>query len=310
MSFILFIPYRQRRTRVLSLAALACSFCTNISDAQLKQLDSSKVTAQDTHVQSSKPKALKFEIVSIRPTPATVTQPDEKFLPDGFLTTRRTLSQLILMAYYPALVRSRDRIQNAPAWVTNDFYDVVAKVSPDDMAEWQRGTAIVFDSKVLQEALQAMLEERCALMAHQIPATVRAYNLTVAKSGPRIPLTTPNEVFPPEAVLRQDGFRSGLILDMDRNTSKHVYYNITLDQFATTFALPAGALVLNKTGLIGKYDIILKDALPLRGSEPGEAASMDPAERWGLNSLGLKLQETKIPTTTLVIDHIERPSSN
>jgi uncharacterized protein (TIGR03435 family) len=305
-----FIPWRQRLMCVLSLATLAASLCASVSDAQSNQLKGSKVTAQDAHLPSSKPKALKFEIVSIRPTPAAVTQPDEKFLPDGLVTTRRSLLQLILMAYYPALVRSRDRIQNAPTWITSDFYDVVAKVSPEDMAEWQRGTASVFDSKVLQGALQAMLEERCALVAHQIPATVSAYNLTVAKSGPRIPLTTPNEVFPPEAILRQDGFRSGLILDMDRNTSKHVYYNITLDQFATTFALPAGAPVLNKTGLIGRYDIVLKDALPLRGSEPGEAASMGPSERWNLNSLGLKLQETMIPTTTLVIDHIERPSSN
>jgi len=37
---------------------------------------------------------------------------------------------------------------------------------------------------------------------------------------------------------------------------------------------------------------------------------VDPLANWNVQALGLKLQLIKIPTETIVIDHIEKPSKN
>jgi uncharacterized protein (TIGR03435 family) len=75
-----------------------------------------------------------------------------------------------------------------------------------------------------------------------------------------------------------------------------------------------GRVVLNRTGLTGRYDLTLRwtpdDAPPpLLNGEP------DPNAPPGLftaiqEQLGLKLESGKGPVSVLVIDRIERPSEN
>lgn len=250
---------------------------------------------------------LKFEVVSIKPTQPGAGY-DEKMLPDGFIKTNVSLSHLIVMAYFPAVLWSPYRIKNAPEWI-NDHYDLVGKVASDDVAEWQKHSGML-DNKAVQSALQAALKDRCKLVVHRVPDEIVGYDLVVADRGPGPKLTQPDEVFPPDVPLFQGGWRSSPIQNMANNSAKLVYYNATMDQFVASFSFVSGALIQNKTGLTGRYDVVLNDNLPLVGSEPGEAASMKPAERYDFKSSGLRLQQTKVPITDVVIDHIEKPSSN
>jgi uncharacterized protein (TIGR03435 family) len=258
---------------------------------------------------SSDVKELKFEVVSIKPTGSGVGT-DEKYLPDGFIRTNIPLSRLILMAYFPQVLWTPERLRNVPDWVGSDHYDLVAKVSPEDVAEWQKHSASMLDNQTLQSALQAVLRDRCKLMAHRIPAEVAGYDLLIAKRGPGPKLTKPDEVFPSDIHFFSDGWGSGVILDMANNSAKLAYYNATMDQFVASFSFVARFPIQNRTGLTGKYDIVLNDALPVQGAEPELYASMKPSERYDLSSAGLRLQQTMVSTTTLVIDHIERPSPN
>jgi uncharacterized protein (TIGR03435 family) len=96
--------------------------------------------------------------------------------------------------------------------------------------------------------------------------------------------------------------------------------------FAEVLSRQLGMLVVNKTGLSGKYDLTLKwtpdegqggmfggpgdgpggpprDAAPPDASGPSIFAALQ-------EQLGLKLDSQKGPVDTLVIDHIERPSEN
>jgi uncharacterized protein (TIGR03435 family) len=80
--------------------------------------------------------------------------------------------------------------------------------------------------------------------------------------------------------------------------------------------------VTDKTGLTGKYDFELKWADDRAARRPSQAAegnsealAPDPSEGPSLftavqEQLGLKLQPTKVPVETLVIDHVEPPSPN
>jgi uncharacterized protein (TIGR03435 family) len=86
-----------------------------------------------------------------------------------------------------------------------------------------------------------------------------------------------------------------------------------------------GLIIVDKTGLTGKYDFTLKytpdenrGAMPKgpAADEPG-AGSAAPLEASGPSiftaiqeQLGLKLDRQKGPVEVLVIDHVERPSEN
>jgi uncharacterized protein (TIGR03435 family) len=85
------------------------------------------------------------------------------------------------------------------------------------------------------------------------------------------------------------------------------------------------SIVLDQTGLNGKYDFALKWT-PDKSSKAMSVGAVDgktvtdkvpPPESSGSSiftaiqeQLGLKLESTKAPVEVLVIDHIERPSEN
>ena len=250
---------------------------------------------------------IKFEVISIKPAQPG-TAPDERFLPDGFIRTDVSLSHLIVMAYFPAVLWSSDRIKNAPDW-TSEHYDLVGKVAPEDVAEWQKHSGML-DNKAVQSALQAALKDRCKLVVHRVPDEIVGYDVVVANRGPGPKMTSPDEVFPSDIRLHPDGSRSGFFMNMKSNSSGIAYYNATMEEFVASFSFVSGYLIQDKTGLTGRYDVILNDTLPIQGAEPDLYTSLKPAERYDFKSSGLRLQQTKVPITDLVIDHIERPSSN
>ena len=75
-----------------------------------------------------------------------------------------------------------------------------------------------------------------------------------------------------------------------------------------------GRIVVDKTGLTGKYDITLQWAPDdNRGASPdaGSTADSGPSIFTALQEqLGLKLDATKGPIDTIVVDHVEMPSEN
>ena len=77
-----------------------------------------------------------------------------------------------------------------------------------------------------------------------------------------------------------------------------------------------GRFVIDKTGLEGKYDLTLTwspdNRLAAMADPSNEnAAPVGPSIFTAVQEqLGLKLESTKAPVETLVIDHIEQPSEN
>jgi len=78
-------------------------------------------------------------------------------------------------------------------------------------------------------------------------------------------------------------------------------------QFAGLLDYVAGRVVVDRTGLNGRYEFTL------RFTPPGAPAGGD--DRPGLftaiqEQLGLRLEATRAPVDTFVIDHVERPTAN
>lgn len=217
----------------------------------------------------------------------------------------------------PGLLRG-DRIEGDPRWLTDELYDVVAKVDQADLADWQKPA---MRQTMLREMLQAMLAERCKAVVHYGSKEAPVYDLVIANGGPKfkqaetVDMAELRRKHPEGGVMRGSGTMAV------RGADRTQFYAISMAILANTI-LPSVAdrPVLDKTGLTGYYDL----ALPTRALQrqppppPGASQPLDapspPLEEESIfaavEALGLRLEPAKGQVETLVIDHVERPSGN
>jgi uncharacterized protein (TIGR03435 family) len=73
----------------------------------------------------------------------------------------------------------------------------------------------------------------------------------------------------------------------------------------------AGRTIVDRTGLPGRFEFTLRFAPPAAGPANSDAPDAPPLLFTALQEqLGLRLDTTRAPVNTLVIDHIERPTEN
>jgi uncharacterized protein (TIGR03435 family) len=88
--------------------------------------------------------------------------------------------------------------------------------------------------------------------------------------------------------------------------------DVTMQQIADSLGLGLPLLVVDKTGLAGRYDAVVDfgpdDVGP--NAESSEAIGLQPLPGALEKRAGLKLVKQNAPADTLVIDHIERLSEN
>jgi len=178
--------------------------------------------------------------------------------------------------------------------------------------------------------LQALLEDRFKLKTHRETREVPVFELTVAKGGhklqrhqegscvtrPPLDLTkgppTPPPALPPgQKFCGIGGTYQGANLVVTAQ-------GITLDELSrVVLGSVDGRQVIDKTGIVGKFDFRLEHApmeemrrvLAANGDDHGEPTA--PSLLTALQEqLGLKLEAAKGPREFLVIDSVERPSEN
>ncbi|HEV2619623.1 MAG TPA: TIGR03435 family protein, partial [Acidobacteriaceae bacterium] len=108
-------------------------------------------------------------------------------------------------------------------------------------------------------------------------------------------------------------FPGGAIMVRSNNTLD--LYGTSMSFFATMLtgmAGPGQPTIIDRTGLTGRYNIIVKSIISHAGQSPNSPDATDPEGSVfsAVETLGLKLEPGKVPVETLVIDHIERPSAN
>ena len=194
-------------------------------------------------------------------------------------------------------------------WMTQDKYDILAKVAPADVAEWQRQSHT--RQKVMMQAmLQTMLAERCKLVVHRIPAEVMGYALLVGKDGLKFKETKPGETIPGGLPLTDGGVMVGAARGGKLENS---FYSASMAELANHLnGVSPGHPVEDRTGLTGKYDFVLKriDMSEEQNGVVSLNAIPPPNDLYDFGALGLKVEPIKIPTETVVIEHIEKPSEN
>lgn len=293
-----FIRTLSKCSCVIAAFTMPCGLAGSSSPAQIAA----------AHAAAPAPaKPILFEIASIKPSREN-DQGVQQFLPDGFLIRGRSVRYLICLAYYPLDFYVVQLIRNAPDWVVHDQFDVLAKVSTEDAPEWQRETTSSWDSPAFKHALQALLAERFKLQAHSIPIEEDGFALVVKHSARK------TKLIPAAKGLTQDSAHSS-----SDNTPSITMPELDVIQFRneplskladSITSLSNGLIVEDRTGLTGRYNFSVSDRLPIRTTAEEQEDYRLPSQRWDVEPLGLELVRTKVHTTALIIDHIERPSPN
>jgi len=187
----------------------------------------------------------------------------------------------------------RYQIVGAPRWFSNEAFDIEAK--PE--------TPFSPTAEESKTMLRALLAERFGLSVRRETRTGTVYNLVVAKGGPKSQATQT----PPE----QRSVRGGM--------GSFTATGVTLEFFLQRVSAQLEGPIFDRTGLTGEYDINLhwtperQTMSAVTTQANGEPAMEvdDPALTTALDEqLGLKLERTKGPVETLVIQGVERPARN
>jgi uncharacterized protein (TIGR03435 family) len=187
------------------------------------------------------------------------------------------------------------QVTGSPAWLATERYDITARPPADARSE------------DLPAMLQTLLTERFKLKTHRERRDQPIYALVSAESGTLGPKLTRSTLdcdrveaekrMTPECQAMVGISRGGGLLTVKGRS---------LDRLARTLAGVVGRVVLDQSGLTGKYDLELKWS-----AGDAAASSNDPEIFSALREqLGLQLKAARGPVEMLVIDHIEQPSEN
>jgi uncharacterized protein (TIGR03435 family) len=207
-----------------------------------------------------------------------------------FRTVNLALRDLIQFAYGVP----DSQILEGPAWLDSIMFDIDAKSDPAVDAELR---ALPTEQARHQKQLmvQALLANRFELKVHQETRQLPVYALVVAKDGPK---------FKPSQI-------NGTTIDTGRARLRIAGSDDTISILARELAQVLGRVVLNQTGLGGRYDLSLRwtpdDAAVSAPPSPDVPPDIFTAIQ---EQLGLRLESTRAPVPVLVIDSVQKPSPN
>jgi len=240
-----------------------------------------------------------FEVATIKPStdlmvwsgflfPGT-QRPDRTGLATFFEASHVTVKAMVAFAY-----DIRDfYVSGGPGWASGDRFDIVAKTDT---------SATHAQMRVM---MQTLLKERFQLSVRHENRDATVYQLVVAKGAPKLKETS-----------RKDG--PGGLRFLGRGNVEGLGTAMTgLSSYLQTLL---GNVVLDKTGLTGNYDFKLTWVPDeAQAGKPGAQGlpATNGAEESGPSiftalqeQLGLKLDASKGPVETLVIERVEKPSEN
>lgn len=229
-----------------------------------------------------------FEVASVKLNRSRGEQGGISLLPGRITVTNMTLKGLVRYAY-----NVRDmQISGGPAWLDSDRWDIAATAGREISDEERR------------LMLQTLLADRFQLALRRAPKELPVYALTVVRSGSKL---GPN----------RDGRKPRINLGAsEKGLLRIVGEDVPIARLTAVLVAQAGRMVIDRTGLEGGFDFHL-EWVPDAANLPSiNGAKMVPATDGPSlfaavqEQLGLKLESTKWPVETLVIEHAEKAVEN
>jgi uncharacterized protein (TIGR03435 family) len=250
-----------------------------------------------------------FDVATIKPSDPNLVADRVGLDRDEFMATGQTAKWLIKFAYNRSF-GSDQQITGGPSWIASAKFDIVAKEGDETIAKL-RGLTVEQQMAVIRPMVQALLADRFKLKVHHEMKELPVYALVVANGGMKMRTSEDGVVFssnPEEARGHSFAMRGRGQLQGGGATTEELSSMLSIQPEVT------GRMVVNKTGLTGKYDFMLKWT-PDTGSSIANGSTAADSSGPSLftaiqEQLGLKLEAQKSPVDVIVIDSIERPSPN
>jgi uncharacterized protein (TIGR03435 family) len=235
-----------------------------------------------TYAQTPTPPA--FEVATIKPAaPSPDGHTHINYPPNNrFSATNITLLTLMQWAYG----MPERQILEGPSWLSSTRFDIQAEA---DIGDKMKSLTSEQGNELKRRMVQALLVDRFQLKLHTENRTLPAYDLVVAKGGTKL----------------QPSQSNGKSFGIGRTHFEGQGLDMT--SIAEDLSKITGRVVVDKTGLTGRYDFKLlwtADDAPPTDSEPPTLFTAIQEQ------LGLKLESAKEPVPVLVIDHVDQPSPN
>ncbi len=141
--------------------------------------------------------------------------------------------------------------------------------------------------------LQSLLADRFKLKMQRETREMAVYELVIDKGGPKL---TPLKDGEKSGCGRVNSFMCGIR---------------TPGTLASSLKYLVGRPVIDKTGIEGRYDILLDfDAYTSRGETPPPGYDKPSVFKALQDQLGLRLEPQKMSLSSLVVQSIQRPTEN
>lgn len=248
-----------------------------------------------------------YEVATIKSTDLERTQSSIGFNQGGSFQARGiTLRELIQLAYDLGYFAVDQRIVGGPKWIGSAKFDLDAKCD-DQTASAFAKIPIKKQLPAEQAMIRRLLADRFNLRLHHESRVLPVLILVAAHGGPKL-----------TAVANAD---SDDPFGPDGPPGNWKAEGVSMDELASNLSQlsdAGGRIVIDRTGLKGKFDFTLKwtpespmDATPATNDN---GLKLDPSAPSLLKALeeqlGLKLEASKEPVDVLVIDSAELPSAN
>jgi uncharacterized protein (TIGR03435 family) len=310
------VPLTIRRRKSMLLTAACLAVVAHTAAQSSLPATSSNAKLADPPV----PTAV-FDAASIKPQAPSADgniRTMVQFPPNGRLTAAgATVKALICIAYG----LSDFQVLGGPNWIEEDRYDVQA--TPGAALEEQLQKMKSEESTLVKrQMLQALLADRFKLTLHRDTKELPIYSLEVAKGGPKLTETKPDDANPDTANAPGHPSNKGRMRMSFQSTAIELTaQGMAMDGLARQLASQLGSAVQNHTGLTGDYDFTLRftpnDANVVVPDPGGSSANVSLADNGGTSifaavqdQLGLKLESKKGPVEVVVVDHVDKPSDN
>jgi uncharacterized protein (TIGR03435 family) len=237
--------------------------------------------------------------------------------PHGRFSATFPVPIFIVFAY--KLMLSSDQAQairaHQPKWFDTDRFEIDAKAAGNPTKDQMR------------LMMQSLLAERFHLAVHYETQELPVYALTLIKpgiwgpklirhaDGPPCDVSAPADRPDPDAHVFPPACESMMAVPGKNGRRVEGSRNMTMALLAFILSRTAGRPVVDRSGITDRVDYRLEWTPESNGPGiPGVEVEPDPNPVTFMDALreqlGLKLESTKAPVQTLVIDHIERPSEN
>jgi uncharacterized protein (TIGR03435 family) len=227
-----------------------------------------------------------FEVASIKPADPNArgssSNSDRRFVTIKNWTLKRLVQRAFGVEDY--------QVSGGPNWLDSYHFNISAKVDEaEPELKGKEGQARI------QAMLASLLDERFEFQFHRETKTLPVYNLVAGKTGFKL------------TAVKGTGSSS-----TNSNNGKLTATGIDMAALAVFLSREMGRPVLDTTGISGVFDFKLEwSQVDPAAKAPDANEPAGPSIFTALQEqLGLKLESTKGPVETIVVDHAEKPTEN